>query len=198
LFQEVVFLPTISPYNQVQLLNTELEYPQQHSVITRLQASTKYDTYREGLAVLSKYPVMATDTIVLKQSPNDEHNRIVQLVDVVVDGQTIKLANVHFSLTDTIDFATAHLRETLEILAARGEERIVAGDFNLSHLEELSDMWADTYRASTEQDYITFPKTNKRIDYFLIPKAYSFDSISTSEGAVLSDHQAVTVDITLA
>jgi endonuclease/exonuclease/phosphatase family metal-dependent hydrolase len=197
LFQEVVFLPTISPYNQVQLLNQKLQYPYVDSAVTRLQPSSKYETYREGLAAVSKYPVVQSDTLILKQAPGDEHNRIVQLLDFAVEDKIIKLANVHFSLTDTVDYATAHLKETLDIIATRNEDRIITGDFNLSHLEELSDLWQDHYRCSTEQEYISFPKTNKRIDYFLIPKSYSFETIFTSEGTILSDHYAVTADIEL-
>ncbi len=197
-FQEVVFLPTISAFNQVQLLNQTLQYPQSHSAVTRLQLSTKYDTYREGLALLSKYPVTYTDTVILKQAAGDEHNRIVQMIDLDVEGEDVKLANIHFSLTDTVDFATAHLKETLEILEARGEERMIVGDFNLSHLEMLGDIWKEKYYCSTEFEYISFPKTNKRIDYFLIPKTYSFKNIFTSEGTVLSDHHAITADIEVA
>jgi endonuclease/exonuclease/phosphatase family metal-dependent hydrolase len=195
-FQEVVFLPDTSPRNQAQLLDQTLKYPYIHSAITRLQPSSQYKTYREGLAALSKYPVVQSDTLILKQAEGDEHNRIVQLLDIEIEGQVIKFANVHFSLTDTTDFATAHLKETLEILELRGEERIIAGDFNLSNLEELTDIWGDRYRCSTEADYITFPSMNKRVDYFLIPKSYSFTSISTSDDT-LSDHRAVTADIEL-
>lgn len=194
LFQEVVYLPAISPYNQAQLLNQVLKYPNIQSAITRLQPSSKYETYREGLAAISKYPVVQSDTIILKQAEGDEHNRIVQLLDVEIDGRIVKIANVHFSITDITDFATAHLKETLEILASRDEERIIAGDFNLSSLEHVSALWADKYRCSTEQDYISYPGMNKRIDYFLIPKSYSFDSISTS-GEGISDHRALTVGV---
>jgi endonuclease/exonuclease/phosphatase family metal-dependent hydrolase len=195
-FQEVVFLPEISPYNQAQLLNRTLKYPYIHSAITRLQPSSHYQTYREGLAALSKHPVVQSDTLILKQAPGDEHNRIVQLLDVECDGRIVKLANIHFSLTDTTDYATAHLKETLDILAMRGEDRIVAGDFNIDNLEAMADIWGDHYRCSTETDYISFPRMNKRVDYFLIPKSYSFTHISTSDDT-LSDHQAVTVAIEL-
>jgi endonuclease/exonuclease/phosphatase family metal-dependent hydrolase len=196
LFQEVVFLPTISPYNQVQLLNQTLGYPYSHSAITRLQDSPNYETYREGLAALSKYPVTQSDTIILKKAAGDEHNRIVQLLDISFNDKIIKFANVHFSLTDKADFATAHLKETLEILAMRGEDRIIAGDFNLENLADLSDVWEDRYRCSSEKDYVSFPSMDKRVDYFLIPKNYSFIDISTSDDS-LSDHRAVTVDIDL-
>jgi endonuclease/exonuclease/phosphatase family metal-dependent hydrolase len=196
LFQEAVFLPDISPFNQAQLINQTLEYPYMHSAITRLQPSAQHETYREGLAALSRHAVIQSDTLILKQAPEDEHNRIVQLLDLELGGRTMKLANVHFSLTDTTDFATAHLKETLGILAMRGEERVIAGDFNLDNLEVLVDIWGDRYRCSTEADYITFPSMDKRVDYFLIPKSHSFADISTSDDT-LSDHRAVTVDIEL-
>lgn len=195
-FQEVVFLPDISPFNQVQLLNQELKYPAIQSAITRLQASTEHETYREGLSMLSKFPVVQADTLILKQAPGDEHNRIIQLLDIEMNGQIVKLANVHFSITDFIDFATAHLEETLEILESRGEERIIVGDFNLSNLEESADKWSDKYRCSDEVEYITYPDMNKRIDYFLIPKTYTFKDIVISPDG-LSDHRALTADIEL-
>jgi len=197
LFQEVVYLPTISQYNQAEILNQALNYPQIHSAITRLQPSPQFETYREGLATISKYPVVASDTLVLKQAPGDEHNRIVQLLDIMIEGRVVKIANVHFSLSDTIDYATAHLKETLEILSARGEERIIAGDFNLDHLEALANVWNEHYIASTEKEYVSYPSMNKRNDYFLIPNNYSFLDISTSTDG-LSDHRAVTVDIEVA
>jgi len=194
LFQEVVFLPDVSPYNQVQLLNQELEYPYEHSAVTRLQPSHEHRTYREGLAMLSKYPVTKTDTVVLKKEFDDEHHRIVQLVDVSMNDKKMLLANVHFSLTDDTDFATAHLKETLEIIADKGEERIIAGDFNIDHLEQLSGIWGEKYEASTKIPYISYPAMNKRNDYVLVPKEFTFTELSTSSDK-LSDHRAVTVTI---
>lgn len=194
LFQEVVFIPEISPFNQMQLLNQELGYPYEHSSVTRLQDSDTYKTYREGLAVLSVHPLTESDTIVLKKHHDDEHTRIVQLIDIQATDRKMLLANVHFSLTDNTDFATAHLQETLEIIADKGEERIIAGDFNIDHLEDLSDIWGERYEASTKVSYISFPSMNKRNDYILVPKQFTFDEISTS-GDTLSDHRAVTVRI---
>jgi endonuclease/exonuclease/phosphatase family metal-dependent hydrolase len=193
-FQEVVFLPDTSPYNQVQLLNRTLAYPSEHSVISRLQPSTVHETYREGLATLSKYPVVKTDTVILKQEAGDEHNRIIQLLDFEVDGSIVKIANVHFSITDITDFATAHLLETLEILAMRGEERIIIGDFNLSNVNDTKDAWGEKYRCSNEVDYISYPSMNKSTDYVLIPKSYVFTNIEVSQDG-LSDHRALAVNI---
>jgi len=193
-FQEVVFLPNISPYNQAQILNKSLGYANEQCAVTRLQPSTVHKVYREGLATLSKYPVVKSDTIILKQEIGDEHNRIIQLLDINIDGQIVKIAHVHFSITDITDFATAHLLETLEILTMRDEQRIIIGDFNLSDLHSTTDAWSENYRSSDAVDYITYPSMNKRIDYALIPKAYKFASISVSDDK-LSDHRALTVDI---
>jgi endonuclease/exonuclease/phosphatase family metal-dependent hydrolase len=193
-FQEVVFLPNIMPLNQAQLLNQTLNYPYINSAVTRLQASEAYENYREGLALISRHPILSADTIVLKQAAGDQHNRIIQLVDIQVGEQRVKLANVHFSLTDDTDFATAHLEETLSIFEARGEERIIAGDFNINDLDRLQHLWGDKYVASTAERYISFPIKGTRIDYFLIPKQYTFGGLQVS-GDTLSDHRAVTADI---
>ncbi|MAU34130.1 hypothetical protein CL689_04350 [Candidatus Saccharibacteria bacterium] len=193
-FQEVVFLPEISPYDPVHVLNRQLEYPHSQTTISRLQVGRDYPVYREGLAVLSRYPIISSEIIVLKQEEGDEHNRILQLIDIDKNGERIKLANLHLSITDVIDYATPQLAEVLDILKARGETRILMGDFNLTHLEETSSMWSERYIASTETPYISYPKTNKRIDYALIPREYVFDTISVSDDS-LSDHRAVTVTV---
>jgi endonuclease/exonuclease/phosphatase family metal-dependent hydrolase len=148
------------------------------------------------LAVLSKYPVVKSDTIVLKQEKGDKHNRIVQLVDVFVDGEIVKFANIHFSLTEVADFATLHFTETIEIMKSRGEKRIIAGDFNMTDLESTAHLWQNDYVASSAAPYISFPSESKTIDYILIPKENAFESISATPNA-LTDHCAVTAVVTL-
>lgn len=196
LFQEVVFLPNHTPYNQVQLLNQELRgYTFEHSAITRLQVGINDPVYREGLASLSRFPVTKTEAIILKQAEGDEHNRIIQLLDILVDGQLVKIAHVHFSLTDITDFATAHLLETLDILKSRHEKRIIMGDFNLrDELASTRAAWENDYIASTSFDYVSFIPWNDRTDYVLLPKEYSFKTFSTSPDG-LSDHRAIVANI---
>lgn len=194
MFQEVVYLPEVSAYNQVHLLNQTLQYQSEYTDVTRLQVGLDYPVYREGLGFLSHYPVMASETLVLKQAKGDEHNRIVQLFDVLVGDTTIKFANVHFSLTDTVDYATAHLEELLETLTIRNEERIIAGDFNIRNIEASAHLWGERYHTSSLTPYISFPAENKCIDYILTPKQYTLESVSISTDG-LSDHRAVTAEI---
>lgn len=199
LFQEAVFLPSVSPHNQAQLLNQDLNYPYQVSTISRLQSSLEHQIYREGLALISKYHIRSSDTLILKKAEGDQHNRILQLIDIWIGDHIVRIGHVHFSITDVVDYATPQLEETLSILKTRHEKRILIGDFNLSHLEDTSNLWKDEYIASTHIPYITYPSWHegpKRTDYALIPKEYSFDSITVSEDG-LSDHRALTVTITL-
>lgn len=194
LFQEAVYLPDISPYNQVQLLNSTLHYPYQQSVISRLQVGLEYPVYREGLAALSRHPIVSSDTLVLKQAEGDAHQRIVQLIDCYIDEQVVPIANVHFSITDDFDFATPHLKELLDILASRGEQRIIMGDFNLNDLDASAELWQSDYIATTKFDYLSYPSMNKRNDYALVPKSYSLEAVGVS-GDDLSDHRALTATI---
>lgn len=196
LFQEVTFLPQIAADNQVALLNKTLQYPYENSAVTRLQTSPHYENYREGLGVISKWPIIKSETVILKQNPRDEHQRIVQLIDIRRHDEIIKLANVHFSISDRDEnFPRDHLRELLDILESRGEVRIIGGDFNMNSLDRHADLWQESYSASSAKPYITFPEQNKCIDYFLLPKEYTFLEITTSPDG-LSDHRALNITVT--
>ncbi len=194
LFQEVVYLPDESPFSPVELLNRSLVYPYRHSAITRLQASPTYGVYREGLAVLSRLPIPSTEALVLRHEDHDPHHRIVQFVDVQAGPVTHRLADVHLSVRD--DFALHHLQEVLAILADRGEQRIIGGDFNVNHLEQYRALWRDDYVLTSDiEQYVSYPHSQQANDYFLVPKTYAIGEISLSSND-LSDHRALTVDLT--
>jgi endonuclease/exonuclease/phosphatase family metal-dependent hydrolase len=193
LFQEVTFLPQIATDNQVTILNQTLKYPYENSAVTRLQASPHFVNYREGLGLISKWPILKSETFILKQQDSDEHQRIVQLIDILCDETVVKFANVHFSISDNDEsLPREHLKELLQVLDSRGETRIIGGDFNMNNIDLHADLWQEQYISSSKTPYITFPSRNKRVDYFLLPKEYSFINITTSPDG-LSDHRALTV-----
>lgn len=193
-FQEVVYLPEVSPYTPVELLNQSLGYPYQLNAISRLQVGLQYPVYREGMSMLSRYPIVKSDIIALKKEDRDEHSRILQLADLVVEDRIVKVANIHLSITDFFDLATPQLKEVLDIFKSRDETRIIMGDFNMAFLEQTAHLWQDDYIASTEKDYMTYPLMKKRVDYALIPKSYHYDSINVSDDS-LSDHRALAISI---
>jgi endonuclease/exonuclease/phosphatase family metal-dependent hydrolase len=193
-FQEVVYLPDISTYTQTSEINASLDNQYiEHSTITRLQSSDEYSEYREGLSILSKYPIVKSEALILRQNPHDHLQRIVQLVDVSVHGHVVKFANVHFAQNP--ELAYDHLAELLAILKSRHEKRIITGDFNMPDLKH-AQLWQDHYTASTSDYYISFPGNDDRIDFILMPKSDAFVRISVS-GDGLSDHHALSAQISI-
>ena len=193
LFQEVVYLPAVSAFSPVELLNRDLGYPFRHESITRLQRGRTADDYREGLAILSRWPVPASEAVVLHHEDGDPHQRIVQFVDVAQDGRVWPLANVHLSVRD--DFALGHLEEVLEMVTAKEERRILGGDFNVDHLERHASLWRGRAVLTSEiEQYVSHPESHENDDYFLVPTDYEIRSVRLS-GDELSDHRALTVDL---
>ena len=193
LFQEDVYLPDVSPFTPVELLNRELAYPVRHEAVTRLQQGRVHSDYREGLGLLSKHPVSMTEALVLRHEQADPHHRIVQFADVEADGATWPLVNVHLSVRD--DFALEHLGELLSILRARHQSRILGGDFNVNHLERHRGLWGEGAVLTSEvAHYESHPTSDETDDYFLVPSTWSIDRVQVS-GDGLSDHRAVTVDL---
>lgn len=192
-FQEAVFLPSESIYSQPAILNEILAYEYVHIAIPRLQDSVHYPEYREGLAVLSKFPIVKTEVLSFKKKLADPHQRVVQCIDVKVEDKIVKYANIHLSVGE--EFSMPQLEELFEIFKARGEKRIIVGDFNMSNLEAHADIWGNDYSLSTNTPYISFPGKNECIDYFLVPSLYSVEDVEVS-GDGLSDHRAVTIVLT--
>jgi endonuclease/exonuclease/phosphatase family metal-dependent hydrolase len=192
LFQEVVFLPEVSPFSPVELLNRDLGMPVRHEAITRLQRGRAHPVYREGLGLLSRLPVSATQTLALQHEDGDPHQRIVQLVDVVGEDGVWPLVNVHLSVRD--DFALRHLEEVLEILGEKGERRVIGGDFNVNRLERHASLWSDAVLSSDVVGYQSHPSSGENDDYFLVPTEFRIERVLVS-GDDLSDHEAVTVDL---
>lgn len=195
-FQEVVYLPDESPYTQVTELNDTLAYPYEHTAVTRLQTSEVYSEHREGQGILSKFPIVKSETLVLRQHPHDHLQRIVQLVDIQVNDQIVKFANVQFA--ELPIHAGIHFEELLDILRSRHEQRIIVGDFNIPNIDLplYTKLWQKDYTSSSATPYISYPLFETCIDYILIPKLYTFDDITVSPDG-LSDHRAVTANITL-
>jgi len=193
MLQEVVYLPDVSPLTQLDQLNGVLGFPYRHSSVSRLQSSPQ-GAYREGLGVLSRLPVTQSETLILLHEDDDPHNRLVQFfdVDAGADGSW-GFANVHLSVRD--DFALHQLDEVLGILRARGEKRIVGGDFNINHLERRAHRWRDDYVLTSEiEKYVSFAGSSQANDYFLVPREYAVQSIALSPDG-LSDHRALAVEI---
>lgn len=190
--QEVKFDIEYSPFAQSRYLNSLLSTPYSHSQtsVSRIFESSGSES-REGLAVLSKYPITDSETIVLKKRVDDKHTRIIQKVSLSIDGKVINFTNVHFSNND---YSDEQLAETLKITKARQETSVILGDFNIFDMQTVGHLYSSDYIASTEiSQYISFPAENVTLDYVLIPKTFACTSINV--GKNLSDHNALTIEL---
>lgn len=190
--QEVKFNIEYSPFTQSRYLNSLLSTPYPHSQasVSRIFESSGSES-REGLAVLSKYPIIDSEVIVLKKQPDDKHTRIIQKVSLLVDGETINFTNVHFSNND---YSDEQLAETLTITKRRNETAVILGDFNIFDIQTVNHLYATDYVASTEiSKYVSFPSEGATLDYVLIPKTFACTSIDVGEN--LSDHNALTIEL---
>jgi endonuclease/exonuclease/phosphatase family metal-dependent hydrolase len=173
-------------------LNRILAKPYKYSSVsvTKFYRPRAGDPFREGLAVLSRFPIVRTESLALYQAEDDKHVRTIQNVDLDSRDEEIKISNVHFSNNA---HSMEQLRETLSIFDTRGEERIVVGDFNIFELGESRADYGEKYSSSVDfSKYISYPSQGQTLDYVLLPLKYTFSSVDVLEG--LSDHNALIVD----
>ena len=191
--QEVKFDASVSALNQAKLINSKLKvgYPYVQVAISRIYLASDGTEAREGLAVLSKYPIRQSEILVLNKHDDDKHTRIIQNVDVDIEGKVTGYTNVHLSNNQ---YAKEQLEELLKILTKRNEERIIVGDFNISDLTVVNHLFESKYISSAEfTEYVSYPSENARFDYVLLPKTYRYTSMSIGEG--LSDHNSLTLEV---
>lgn len=193
--QEVKYDTQHSSHIQSKHLNDKLSTPYLYfqSCISRIYQTSEGEDSREGLAVLSKYPIIDSEALVLAKRPDDKHTRIIQKVRLLVNNDIVSFVNVHFSNNQ---YSSEQLEETLDIVRHSGERSIVLGDFNIFDLRALKHLYSSEYIASTEiSTYVSFPSENVTLDYVLVPKEYRLISLSVGEN--MSDHNALSFDLTM-
>src|SRR5687768_12197017 len=133
LLQEVKFDPLISAYSQSTLLNQLLQKPFSftQTTVSKFYQPSVGGAFREGLAILSKFPIKDSEALVLVKQADDKHPRIIQSADLLIGERQVGIANIHLSNNK---YSTEQLRELITIFESRQEERIIAGDFNILQL----------------------------------------------------------------
>ena len=173
-----------------------------------------YQKFHEGLALLSKNPILPKDYLVSQFDGAEDHRRRPLLTGVTeIAGQMVRVCSVHYSWWSQEGFVT-EWQNTVAVLKDDPYPLLVMGDFNnpegtegyqLVTASELGLM--DTFVTSKKQigsytvskaiDGWNDNQGNLRIDYIFatkefVPKTYQvmFDGIS---GPVVSDHFGVAV-----
>lgn len=190
-FQEVRFDPDRSPLVQTDYINSLLKTPFLYSIssISRYYEPSVGRPYREGLAVLSRHSILKEETLALAKASDDKHQRIIQNLDIDVDGKIVGFSNIHLSNNHN---SVSQFAELLSLLELRGEKRIILGDFNIFDIDKHGEM-LDGYTTSTSfTRYISYPEKQQTLDYILLPNGLKFESLEVVNG--LSDHSALVCD----
>ena len=191
--------------NQAKQLNEHLKYPYMSFVktmdVNKVNKTPKLPKRVEGLAILSKLPILKSEKKILKKHPKDKFTRAIMHVKVM-SKKPIDILNVHFS--PGIKFAKLHFIETLKF--SKKIKPIIIGDFNIPDKGIVRKLSSDYNISIDVKDYLSYcPRASVKkdkvhntkpctLDYILIPKKSkfkSFDSIDKN----LSDHSALIAEI---
>lgn len=140
-----------------------------------------------GTAVLSRYPIIATEKRLL-ESGNSEQ-RAIGFTKIDVNGLTVNFLVTHLTF-DTPEIRKAQLSEVASILSQKGNF-ILSGDFNTSDLGALDALEGVARINKLESPTVTFPEDEISIDNIL----YSTDKWSFGDINVVteshSDHYMI-------
>lgn len=172
-FQEVQLNSSFSPKPQSVLLAEALGY-RYHSFAPTSQKYDQIDNegaftqnVSHGLAFISKYPIISSESIFLGRYSNDHELRSIQLITLLIEGQEVYVCNVHFDNSDEI--SSLHLKETLDIVIKRQIKPIILGDFNIYDIKKYDKLFSNYTLSSDMSDYISYPKREGTLDYILTP-----------------------------
>lgn len=143
-----------------------------------------------GLALISKYPIISSETYFLRQHPDHDEACSVLFVKIAIDGEVVDICNVHFGNSDL--FSDLHLNELMDLCEERGIKPIILGDFNHFNLGVYKENRLKDYTLTTDiADYESMPKNNGTLDYIVTPiELYSIQSVICPT-EYISDHRAL-------
>lgn len=147
-----------------------------------------------GLALISKYPVISSETYFLRQHPDHDEACSVLFVKLDVDGDEVDLCNVHFGNSDL--FSDLHLNELMDVCEERGVTPIMLGDFNNFDLGAYKTTRLREYSIATDiADYESMPKNNGTLDYVAVPLSTYTIADVLCPPEYMSDHRALIATI---
>ena len=125
-----------------------------------------------GLAILSRYPILHTETVKLPSLPYEQ--RILAHAEIALWDKTIHFFATHLSYEKN-EVRASQFAGISQILSEY-EDYILAGDFNIVHFAEFEAI-PEAAAVYTEKDgIITFPGNKTGIDNILFsPSFWSFD-----------------------
>lgn len=202
--------------NYAYILVEELKKRGYHFYFTHNQCHTSYDSFDEGLAILSRYPIISAETILVSSIDvyTNYLTRFSLRAEIVYRGQTISVYSNHFGWWnhEIEPFHKQFLKLKEYLKTDKNQLIIICGDFNNpSDIQNegyefvLQNGFHDAYDSALIKDdgYSIFAsiggwednKRNLRIDYLFTNKIIKvheskviFNDLNYSK---ISDHNGV-------
>lgn len=163
----------------------------------------KYQGGQYGVAILSRFPILATDHRLYKNLREAERRGMIR-AEIKIDGRIFNFVTTHLDY----QYEDGRVFETEQLLAALKEVKgrlIVVGDFNdvptggayQLMRDQFADAWVESHAAGEGLSYPA-DKPSKRIDYIFTRRS---DSIPSKRAwipqTLASDHVPVVADLEL-
>ena len=176
-----------------------------------------YDRYHEGVAILSKTPIQASEILVSDvDDAADYHTRRVALAETTVEGREIAVASVHLSWWDKgfqREWAKfeARLKELKKPLILAGDfnnpagqegyQTILASDLHLQDSFEVADQVSGSYTVGPGIDGWKGNEEPLRIDYVFTTKDWTVERLEVifdgQNQPLVSDHYGLSARLTV-
>lgn len=196
----------LSKENDLEIVRMSLQSSGLDYVVDWVQTHIGFDTYLEGLGILSRLPIISAKSVVLSATDDitDWQTRKAQIVKLDVAGTSVEVCNLHLGLASRrLDELDTFLRlHTLN-------DSIVVGDFNIpSDSENYEALVArinlpDAYQALNGSPDPTFfegahgwaEDVGRRIDYMFSGKCVSIRRVFDGRNEPrISDHMGLLAD----
>lgn len=160
-----------------------------------------------GLAVFSKYPILNSRTVVLPGAPVEFEfegvataptDRVMQVVDIDVDGTVVTFINTHLQAYFMINASSDDYPEQRNIvlkeaLAIDGP-MVLAGDFNSVDEESLLEEYERAGLKPMQTDRATWKRMPLVLDHIFLNRHLEFKGGSVDEVSA-SDHHILVAEI---
>ncbi|MBD1382033.1 endonuclease/exonuclease/phosphatase family protein [Metabacillus arenae] len=151
-----------------------------------------------GTAILSKYPIIASENHFLTKIGNTEQRGLLEAT-INVKGNHLHFYNTHLALTSAE--REIQINEVIDIASQSKGPKVIVGDLNATpesnEMKPMNSHYLDVFAGQTSNSN-TYPAENpaKRIDYI-----FTSDDIETVNTEVIdtlaSDHLPITAKIVL-
>ncbi len=156
--------------------------------------SISYDGGDYGVAILSKFPLVSTEQVMLPNNHSGGEQRSLAIVTVdLPGGEKLRFASAHLDLV--FENRDAQVRKLIDISKTSSTPLLVAGDFNaLPESVEIGTLKQEFSLACSGSCPLTFPadKPTRSIDFIVsnpqAAKKLTKRSYQSVSGQLASDH----------